>query len=320
MPFTPGLVKHVPWNPTFRKVLPFGAPLWYWMSERQAIWKRRADGLPRPWTHDLILQSFRFCNVFRELDKVTEWIRDEIRIPFEDHPHLWFMLAAARYINFPPTLAELMSLEGAWPSSRGFNPKNMTEVLDLRKTRGQQIYTGAYMIRAESDPRTPWYKWTKQRYVSEVVLGRLWEDRDRISGLLKETKTLRGAWEILCRDSRYVGWGPFMTYEWVTDLRWTRYLEDAEDKMSWANAGPGALRGIRRLKHPEFKLVGSESVTQKEALVVMEELLKEAPKNLPPEIGGLLEMRDIEHSLCETDKYLRVFHGEGKPRSSYNGK
>ena len=30
-----------------------------------------------------------------------------------------------------------------------------------------------------------------------------------------------------------------------------------------------------------------------------------------------LEMRDIEHTLCEFDKYERVRNGEGKPRSIY---
>ncbi len=30
-----------------------------------------------------------------------------------------------------------------------------------------------------------------------------------------------------------------------------------------------------------------------------------------------LELRDIEHSLCEFDKYERVRLGEGRPRSMY---
>ena len=30
-----------------------------------------------------------------------------------------------------------------------------------------------------------------------------------------------------------------------------------------------------------------------------------------------MEMRDIEHSLCEVDKWLRVRNGEGKPRAAY---
>jgi hypothetical protein len=28
-------------------------------------------------------------------------------------------------------------------------------------------------------------------------------------------------------------------------------------------------------------------------------------------------MREIEHSLCEFDKYMRVKRGEGRPRSKY---
>lgn len=291
-------------------------PLWYWMSERQAIYLRRLSGQPKPWTADPILQSFRFCNVFRELDTVTQWIRDNIRIPYADHEHLWFMLAIARYINLPDTLQALMEA-GAWPSMPDFDPFVMTQVLDARKSHGEQIYTGAYMIRAESDPKAPWYRWTKQRYIAEIVLGRLWEDRAKIAAHLAGERRLEGAWRLLADNKRYVGWGPFMTYEWVTDLRWTRYLGAAVDITTWANAGPGALRGLRRLRTEDGKLA-PEPIGASEATEEMRKLLKVAPANLPPGFGAL-ELRDIEHSLCEVDKYLRVYHCEGKPRASYDG-
>ena len=32
------------------------------------------------------------------------------------------------------------------------------------------------------------------------------------------------------------------------------------------------------------------------------------------------ELREVEHSLCEMDKYQRVMRGEGRPKSRYNGK
>lgn len=50
----------------------------------------------------------------------------------------------------------------------------------------------------------------------------------------------------------------------------------------------------------------------------MRELLEQAPSNLPVDFPAL-EMRGIEHSLCEADKYLRVLNGEGKPRARFNG-
>ena len=100
--------------------------LWYWMRERYAIWERRGRGQPKPWTSDPILQRFRFCNVFRELDTVTIWINENIRKPFADHEDLWFMLAIARTINLPATLKELIESPDAWPAAKNFSPARMT--------------------------------------------------------------------------------------------------------------------------------------------------------------------------------------------------
>lgn len=310
------------WNPLGAHALRLGEgarPLWYWMTERQAIWERRESGQPKPWTADRILQQFRFCNVFRELDKVTVWIARNIRERFAEHDHLWFMLAVARTINHPPTLAALMESHGAWPAHPHFKPEFMAQVLQCRKDSGAQVYTGAYMIRAESNTRAPWYNWTKQDYIARIVLGRLWEDRRTLARKIETAETLQEAWTLLAKEQRYIGWGPFMTYEWVTDLRWTRYLNNAKDIMTWANAGPGALRGLKRLRHPEGRLLDWDPPwTVSTPIEEMRELLALAPANLPPGFGAL-ELRDIEHSLCEVDKYLRVYHNEGKPRANYAG-
>jgi hypothetical protein len=50
-------------------------PLWDWIQERHRIYLEKAAGAPPPWTTDEIMQTYRFCNVFRELDKVTVWVR-----------------------------------------------------------------------------------------------------------------------------------------------------------------------------------------------------------------------------------------------------
>src|SRR4051812_18417786 len=63
---------------------------WWWINERHAIYLRRQAGQPFPWTTDAILQRYRFCNVFRELDTVTVWLRQNWREPFANHENLWF--------------------------------------------------------------------------------------------------------------------------------------------------------------------------------------------------------------------------------------
>ena len=48
----------------------------------------------------------------------------------------------------------------------------------------------------------------------------------------------------------------------------------------------------------------------------MKDLLDRSPGYLQGHID-VLEMRDIEHCLCEFDKYERVRLGQGKPRAKY---
>lgn len=296
-------------------------PLFAWMTERHAIYERRRSGAQKPWTSDPVLQSYRFCNVFRELDTTTIWIRENIREPYADHPNLWFMLAIARTFNRVEFLKQIVGDPIHWPKGESFDLRDLAGFADAEIAAGRPVYTGAYMIRAESDPKKTWYSWSKQRYICEIVLGRLWEDRAEWADFLRPDhvppQRLEWVWTFF-QKPRYVGWGPFMAYEVVTDLRWTRYLRDAPDIYTWANAGPGALRGLSRLANDGAL---GKTPSRREALHQMRELLDiaQADPEAFPRGFPKLEMRDIEHSLCEYDKYERVKRGEGKPRSRYPG-
>lgn len=284
------------------------------MAKRHNIYvDRNRHKKPWPWTDDPILQQFRFCNIYRELDTVTVWIRQNIRERFADHPHLWFMLAMARRINLPATLEEIIAdKKGAWPhgtKDSAYNPQRLLELLDARTARGDPVYTGAYMITAETGPEHTGQ--TKSRTTAYSNLAPLWAKKALIEPLLHDT--LESAFDAILGQG--FAWGPFMTYEVVTDLRHTRYLRKAPDVNTWANAGPGAFRGLNRvfgrpLKQPQKPV---------EACLEMNTLLKLSKGYWPkPSVWWpKLEMRDIEHSLCEFDKYERVRLGEGKPRSMY---
>lgn len=290
-------------------------PLWYWMAERHKIYLRKSEGAEPPWTKDPILQEYRFCNVFRELDTVTIWIRENIREVYANHPNLWFMLAVARTINWPPTLQKIMEA-GLWPV-RDWDWEAVAKLLDDLMFAGKKVYTGAYMIRAESDPNNEWYNSTKQAYIAGCVLNNLWEQQEEWT--VDEDLPARPGFNTLQSHHKWFmkfhGWGPFMAYEVVTDLRHTRYLDKAPDIMRWANAGPGALRGLNRLRGVDPQT----HMSQGEANNRMYDLLLEchAHEELCFTLDQIPEMRDIEHSLCEVDKYLRVKNGEGRPRAKY---
>lgn len=285
------------------------SPLWYWVTERESIRQKKEAGFPRPWTTDPILVKYRFCNVRREDDRVTKWVDEWIRKPFAQHPDLWFMLCLARQINWPDTLQELrcsrfMSGE-CWPDDPGFTPQKLGEGLNALADQGKKVFTGAYIVTA---PPTKGAK--KTTFVAEQTLGQLWRQRQRFQEYFGRTapdqRRLREVHHLL---TQYKGWGPFLAYQAVVDMRFTRLLDQAIDREQWAASGPGTLRGLNRLhgRRVDFAL------PQDRARVELREIFARATS----ETGVPMDFSDVPNILCETDKYLRVKNGEGEPRALY---
>jgi hypothetical protein len=248
--------------------------------------------------------TYRFCNVRREDDRGTIWIRENIRERYADHPLLWLMLCIARQINWPDTLDEMSNSIGgldSWPCDHRFDPANITVVLNRRKARGDKVYTGAYMISAPSKKGAD-----KQAYIAETVIGALWERRDIFARHFAGAPTLQRTHELITRSN---GWGQFMAYQAVVDMRFTALLRNADDVATWAAAGPGTLRGLNRLHGRAV----DAALSQSQALNEMRAIYRVVQQ----ETGVAMDFSDVPNILCETDKYLRVKNGEGKPRALY---
>lgn len=284
------------------------APLLYWVEERERIRQRRLAGAPQPWTSDPILHQYRFCNVRRRDDRVSKWIIESVIDPYDGHPNLWVMLALARYINWPDTLLELMD-EDLWPKDPRPNWEKIGKLIDARAARGEQAWTGAYMIRAESNTKAAWYSWGKGRYVAQIVVGReLWANR---ADILKALKTGRAetVWQSIA--GRY-GWGSFMAGQVVADYTYSPLLRSAPDLYTWAPLGPGSRRGLNRLAGREL----SAEISQDLAVKEMRELYKDIILDLGSDFADIT-LHDVQNCLCELDKYLRAKTGEGRPRSNF---
>mgnify|MGYP001586057811 CR=1 FL=1 len=292
------------------------------MLERHRVYLRRAAGNAPPWTKDTIIQRYRFTNVYRERDKVTVWIRQNIREPYTDHPALWFMLCIARQINWPDTLAELIAdREGAWPQVLNHGKlltrlhwdwERACAIMRDRQRRGLKLYTSAYMLRGpiQGDPSG---HQDKAHYTTLRVLQPTWKACNKIEPQLHNT--LEQAHTAFLPHH---GWGGFLAYEVVTDLRWTRYLHSAPDINTWAYAGPGAKRGLNRVFGRPFR----KALHDQQALDEMRLLYKEIKARWPRPGAGdgdwpPLEMREIEMTLCEFDKYERARLGEGRPKQMF---
>jgi hypothetical protein len=265
--------------------------LLFFMEERQRVYLKRSAGEPWPWTQDPILQRYRFCNTYRENDKETAWLRNNWLLPYADHPNLWFAVCMFRQINWSPTLAEL-GFPTKWNSRKAFT------MLMRRKHRGEKVYTSAYMIPSLGEKN-------KIKYTVSSVLQPIWtawkrqhmEDNIRFHNFPFRTLEEAHGWFL-----EQYGFGPFIAYEVVTDLRHTRYLQDAPDILTWANPGPGAKRGLCRLMDLDIKA----PIKRADQIKYMQDVFQWVQYNREVPLLPTLEMRDIEHSLCEYDKHQRA--------------
>jgi len=177
----------------------------------------------------------------------------------------------------------------------------MTELLNARKCGNEKIYTGAYMISAPAQKGAD-----KQSYICETVIGDLWRRRDVFAKHFAGVPSLRRTHELIMRSN---GWGQFMAYQAVVDMRFTALLQHAGDALTWAAAGPGTLRGLNRIYGRPLDCALSQEQALREMRMIYE-IVESAT-------GVAMDFSDVPNILCETDKYLRVKNGEGKPRALY---
>ena len=276
------------------------------MKERHAIYERKQSGLPFPWTEDTILQKYKFCNVFRELDTGTIWCREHIREPYEFAVQLFFNIAAYRSVNSWETWEEVYTQERIRAGHSfivEYRAEVINKILKKRRDRGERIFTNAHMLTGVGGV-------DKIDMYTNKTFQFMWDNRKELEP--KSDDTLQIAFNRLI-DAKIPAIGKFLAYEIITDLRHTRYLENADDIYTWANTGNGARRGVMRVFFG--KLIDTK-LSDDYCLERMKFLLDISREYLNPAFP-VLEMRDIEHTLCEFDKYERTRLGEGTPRLHY---
>lgn len=285
-------------------------PLIYWARERESLRMRKARG-EIPWTHDPILAKYRFCNLRRRDDRVSQWLIGNVlqfrHLGFSEWSFLQFT-ALCRWINWPPTLAALREV-GLWPD-RELYFEAIADQLDRRCELGIKTWTGAYMVRAAPDHEQPDNQHiSKGWFVCKVVVEQGMESiRKQLLAALNE-KSAEAVWRALHSAKN---WGSFMAGQVVADWSYTPLLERAYDLNTWAPMGPGSMRGYNRLLGRSLKAPIPEDEWCSQ-LSEWRGLLIDA---LGPAYVNVT-LHDVQNALCELDKYLRVKNGEGKPRSTY---
>ncbi len=279
--------------------------LFYWMKERYSVFCKKEAGAPKPWTDDPILQKFKFTNVFRQDDRVSRELLKVIKEHMDaghSDESLFFAGLVFRMFNWPDTY---LALEQAG-LIKFWVKEDAAKFLKQRKEQGNKIFTGAYVITNNG---------LKDDKI-DLVCDSLDKMHKHLSPLLQHIRnenTLESAVKAL---TTFPMVGGFIGFQLAGDLMYGPLMPNPTDRFTWAQVGPGSRRGLNRIFGRKLNATPSDSQCTKE----IQELLAEYHAN--PFIQNSpwpVDMHIIQNCLCETDKYLRVQNGEGKPRSLYNG-
>jgi len=280
--------------------------------ERQLVWYNRNIKNTKSWTHDKTLQKYKFCNCYRELDKGTQYIINKLKTE-KSRETIFQNVVFYRFFNKFNLYEDLdISLIENWNKER---IKELIKRFDYLRSQGKTIFHDAYLI---SGNKT---KEPKHIFILKVLESSFSNKKTKeiIKGI-DNCKTPEESMQVIKKIPKV---GDFLAYEIWTDLTYFNFFKRKWTDNDFVNIGPGAKWGLELIY--EKKLSNKEQLEKINHLhKVQKQFLEKIKKNKLSwkdisykdcfTNSPYLSLRNIEHSLCEFRKYLRLKEGKGKKR------
>lgn len=283
----------------------------YFIKERMEMFWNRVANNPPPYSADPIFRDFKFTNVYRVTDRVSQWLIRNVQYNQEwDNRNLIFRTILFKHFNSPSTWIGLTEYLGEEPTLENFNFEVYCKALDYCAESYPAVYNNAYMtawVRDSDRKKAHGYL----RLFAENIFNPAY---GFIDNLLK-CKSYNQVYNHILNQP-YLG--DFLSYQYATDLNYTPIWQFPENNLALATVG--SKRGIEKL------LAGARPRSHAEVIqfyvTYQDELLqahglRDGWVNL---FGRPLQNIDIQNCFCELDKYLRVFKPLQKSAGGYQGK
>ncbi|KAH0579855.1 hypothetical protein H2248_002682 [Termitomyces sp. 'cryptogamus'] len=287
---------------TFRPTVVFDT-FWRFAAERKAIDDRRRAGMPQPWSDDPIFQKYAFCNTYRVLDKLSQYlIREVIEKGPQDLQEVIFRVILFNLFTKLETWELLVHELGPLTWAR-YKREDYYRVLSRVRNVGMPLYTGAFQKPA------PKFGFQEAHLNHLCLLEVLMEAQ--LPARLRNAKYLAEVYDYFLS---FPSMGEFSTYQLVLNLTYTKALNFSG--MDFVIAGPGASSGLGKMfGQQKLNTIKESHPDIEEELIRWLAMNQNAQfKRLGLEFTGLgpkclpMDLVDVEHTLCEVDKYARKAH------------
>ncbi len=277
---------------------------WYFAAERQKVFWKRYVGEPGPWSDDKILQSYKFTNTYRVLDRVSQYLLKnviytgctDLGCGYHAIPeNILFRIMFFKLFNRPETW-ELLTREIGEEPTMYINFDVYDRILTAAQDRGERIYSNAYMMTAAGSNG-------ERRHRMYLKLYDKMFNEDKIADKILQAESLEAIYNIL---RPYRTMGPFLAMQYAIDLNYSDLVNFQET--DFIIAGPGARRGILKCFEstgglPEADIIRWVQATQDQQFAARGLTFKK--------IGDRpLQLIDCQSLFCEVDKYTRASNPE----------
>lgn len=302
---------------------------WQFVHERQAVWTRRGNLRPRPWTDDPVMAARFFTNVFRELDPGTK-VAERVAELGQDRPaweQLWNLVLYRRF-NRETTWEVLTAGEGYVRAADWTDVALEIGVLENRvrahKASKEAVFTDAHQVFPLNDV-------PGEDLIRRIFVCADWavDDFPPLVDKVVRAGSVKEAFHLI-RDGAGDGIASFLGWQLTLDAQLGPRPVVHVFSDEWAPVTTGARVGlILHINWPNYGIVGSSPVDERFAglpklapvpAAQLEEKLRQMrdAQDQEFEARGLdfqavaapghprLTLAALEHALCEWQKYLSI--------------
>jgi len=268
---------------------------WKFAAERQAIFCARLKGQQPPWTNDPILKSYKFTNVYRASDRVSQYLIKNVLYKGDQSPEeVFFRTILFKMFNRIETW-ELLLRELHDISYANYSFERYDTILTRAINSGGKIYSAAYIMPSGGKSS----KFDRKHRMHLKLIEKMISDG--LPKKIRSSKSMRDAFELL---RSYPSIGDFLAYQYITDLNYSTIIDFSE--MEFVVPGPGARDGIRKCFSD---LCG---LSEEELIRVVAERQEMEFERLGLKFhylwGRKLQLIDCQNIFCEVSKYARIKH------------
>jgi hypothetical protein len=274
---------------------------WKFAAKRQDVFFKRLEGDQYPWSDDPILAKYRFTNVYRASDRVSQYLIQNViyKDGLPNTPQeVLFRILLFKLFNKIDTWELLESHFGPLTlESYKFN--RYDKILTHALTNGKRIYSAAYIM--PSGQSTFGYE---KKHSNHLKLIELMLNKELHLRLMEATK-MQQAFELI---KEFPGMGNFLAYQMLIDINYSNLINFSESE--FVVPGPGAMGGISKCFADMGDLNSMEII--KFMTDNQEVEFERLGLNFKTLWGRKLQLIDCQNIFCEVDKYSRVKHPEIK--------